>query len=238
MCRNQSKPISRRITCGLAVCKTCSSAWRKPFRKRLRRLLSNYLSVAYTTVILTDPALRQKKLKRINPKAVVQQFRMMLRRFDLGDLTIIGVLEADWNELTGCWEPHFHLFILDRFSPQELNERLDKLRKHLLRQDPYRGDSDWQVYKPILTEFLTTKGDKKRVVGYATKMRPMRKWPYYAKGKRRYRKGHLRGKHKRAAEKWLSRPPRDFVFLQNIRLDASGFRLRRPLSGNSSDLPV
>ncbi|MEK9967978.1 MAG: hypothetical protein VW600_02505 [Ferrovibrio sp.] len=163
---------------------------------------------------------------------------MMLRRFDLGDLTIVGVLEADWNELTGCWEPHFHLFILDEFSPKELSERLDELRKNLIDQDPHRGDSDKQVYRPILTEFLNTKGDKKRVTGYVTKMRPMRKWPYFVNGKRRYRKAHLRGKQKRAAEQWLSRPPREFVFLQNLRLDASGFRLLHQLSRktfNSTD---
>lgn len=229
-----SSPCCGRRSCGLAACPDCSSAWRQQFRKRLRRLLSDYPSVAYTTVILPDPGLRQKKLKRINPKAVVQQFRMMLRRFDLGDLTIVGIFEADWNEITGCWEPHLHLFILDRLNRKELSERLDVLRKHLLRQDPHRGDSDKQVYRPILTEFLTTKGDKKRVVGYVTKMRPMRKRPYFAKGKRRYLKAHLRGKHKRAAEAWLSRPPRDFVFLQNLRLDAAGFRRLRLLSGNSS----
>jgi len=137
--------------------------------------------------------------------------------------------------VTGCWEPHIHLFILDDLSREELNKRLDGLRKRLLRQDPHRGDSDKRVYRPILTEFLITKGDKKRVVGYVTKVRPMRKWPYFAKGKRRFRKAHLRGKHKRAAEAWLSRPPRDFVLLQNLRLDASGFRLIRPLSRKSSN---
>lgn len=229
---------SRHNPCGLAACYDCSSVWRKPFRTQLRRLLRDYPSVAYTTLILTNPALRQKKLKRINPKAVVQQFRMILRRFDLGDLTIVGVLEVDWNELTGLWEPHFHLFILDDFSPKELSERLEKLKKHLKVQDPHCSDREKQVYRPIVTEFLTTKGDKKRVISYITKMRPMRKWPYYAKGKRRYRKGNLRGKYKRAAEAWLSRPPREFVFLQNLRLDVSGFRLLRSLSGKSSKSPV
>jgi len=76
----------------LAVCSDCSSVWRKPFRKRLRRLLRDCACVAYTTIILTDAALRQEDLERINPKAVVQQFRMMLRRFGLGDLTMVGVL--------------------------------------------------------------------------------------------------------------------------------------------------
>lgn len=235
MKHGQSSACSACSPCGLVVCGMCSSVWRKAFRKRLRRLLSDYPSVAYTTVILPDPTLRQEDLGRVKPKLVVQQFRMMLRRFDLGDLTIVGVLEVDWNEVTGCWEPHFHLFILDDFSPKELNERLDELRDHLIDQDPHRGDRDWQVHKPVLTKYLTTKGDKKRVVGYATKLRPMRKWPYFTKGKRRYLKGLLRGKHKRAAEAWLSRPPRDFVFLQNLRLDPSGFRLIRPLSRKISN---
>lgn len=237
MTRSPSAGVcSRRNPCGLAACDDCTLGWREGFRKHLRRLLRGYDSVAYTTIILTDPALRQKNLKRINPKAVVQQFRMMLRRFDLGDLTVVGVLEVDWNEVTGCWEPHLHLFILDHLSREELNERLDDLREYLIDQDPHRGDRDWQVHKPVLTKFLVTDDDKVDTIGYITKMRPTRKWPYYVRGIRRYLKGLLRGKHKRAAKKWLSRPPRDFVFLQNVRLDASGFRLMSPLSRKTSKL--
>ena len=230
--RPPTSTCSRRNPCGMAACDDCHLIWRNDFRKRLRQLLRGHDNVAYSTIILTDPALRQKKLKRIHPKAVVQQFRMMLRRLGLGHLTLVGLLEVDWNELAGCWEPHFHLLVLDP------DANFTSLKKHLKTQDPHRGDRDKQVYRPVVTEFLVIEDDKSAVIGYITKMRPMRKWPYHAKGKRRYRKARLRGKQKRAAEAWLSRPPRDFAFLQNVRLEASGFRLLRPLSGKSSKSTV
>ncbi|WP_374303782.1 hypothetical protein [Ferrovibrio sp.] len=221
--------------CGLASCPSCLEAWRKPFLKQLRALLATKLVVTYATVIMTDPKVRQKKLARVIESAVMQRFRMLLRRHGLSHLVIVGILEADWSERTRCWEPHFHIFILGS------RPDFTSLAKALHKKDRFKGQRGLQVFRPVDSAELFDAIDVVNTTGYSAKFRMMRKWPYYlSNGNIKNIKSNLRGKQAKAAHKWLGKPPRDFVFLQNVRLDANGFRLiakptvELPLSGETS----
>lgn len=223
--------VSRRLPalfdceCERAGCQECMDRWRGPFRQNLADFLNGFDTVTMITVIFTQPALRQDDLFAIDPVAVLQRTRMMLRRNGLNDLPMVGTLEADWSEKSKRWEPHLHLFVPGQFPDTK------RLRLWLRSRNPLTGDAEDSVYRPVQRDRLEAEQDVVNAVAYATKFAPMRKRVLYRANGVGSTKVNLRGTQFRDAQRWLDRPVRDFVYLQNVRLDSTGFRLTGLLSG-------
>lgn len=211
--------------CERAGCQECLDRWRGPFRQRLTDFLNGFDLVTMITVIFTQSKLRQSELSAVDPVAVLQRTRMMLRRNGLGDLPMVGILEADWSERLKRWEPHLHLFVPGQFPDTE------RLRLWLKSRNPLTGKTENSVYRPVLRNQLETEEDVINAIAYVTKFTPMRKRVLYRVNGVGNTKVSLRGTQLREVKRWLDRPIRDFVYLQNIRLDSAGFRLTGLLSG-------
>lgn len=210
--------------CGLASCPKCLDSWRVLFCQQTVEFLNGFKTITMMTVVLTQPSLRQPNLAAIDPAAVFDNIRTIFARTGLDHLPIIGILEVDWNELRKCWEPHVHCFVAGEYP------KTRKLRKWLRSRDPYKGKPPKGVHRPVQRDLLKTEQDVADAIAYATKLTIMRKRVFYRETKITTLKVNLRGTQLRNAQRWLARPPRDFVYLQKVRLDTTGFRLlsRKP----------
>lgn len=210
--------------CGLASCPKCLDGWRDQFRQHMAEFLSGFDTVTMMTVVLTQPSLRQPNLAAIDPAAVFDNIRTIFARTGLGHIPMIGILEVDWNEPGKCWEPHVHCFVAGEYP------KTRKLRSWLRSRDPYKGKPPKGVYRPVQRDLLKTEQDVADAIAYATKLTIMRKRVFYRRKKNSTLKVSLRGTQLRDAQRWLARPPRDFVYLQKVRLGSTGFRLlsRKP----------
>ncbi len=200
---------SGRSGCGMAACPVCHARWKAELSESLERFLSAFRQVWMTTIILPNRDLRQQNLSDVDPRMVVQQARMLLRRHGLADRPIVGVLEADWHETDGVWEPHLHLLIGGEKPDFESLKAALRMR---------RGE----VHRPVQTKEVD---GLPGIIRYILKMTAKRKLRFRQGRTSRSYRYSLRGRKLRASLRWYGRPPAHFLFLQGLRVAGSELRL-------------